>query len=316
MSLDALAAGKQTFVEVPAALTPEDAWRLVEASEKHQRNCMMLENCCYGRSELMLLNMARGGLLGELVHAEGAYIHDLRWILDNVSTGEGNWRPQWYTQRRANAYPTHGLGPLARCMDIHRGDRFDFLVSVSSPARGFTAYAKRKFAPEDARNRARMVLADMNSTMIQTVQGRTILLQHAVCTPRPYSRLNLLQGVKGVFAGYPDRLSLDDHGGGEEWITDLAPWKSQYDSPLWQALEDAAQGQGGGHGGMDYVMLWRIVDCLRRGEPLDLNVYDAAAWSVIFDLSEQSVRDRSRPRDFPDFTRGVWKASSPIVSAI
>jgi len=311
MALDALAAGKHTFVEVPAALTVEDAWRLVDASEKHQLHCMMLENCCYGRSELMLLNMTRAGLLGDLVHGEGAYIHDLRWILDDTDQGEGSWRPQWYTQRRANAYPTHGLGPLARCMDIHRGDRLDFLVSVSSPARGFAAYTKRQFPSDDSRNRMNFVLGDMNSSVIQTAMGRTILLQHDVCTPRPYSRINMVQGIKGVFAGYPDRLSLDDHGGGEEWITDLGPWKDQHDSDLWRTLDQSAQQQGGGHGGMDYVMLWRLVECLRKGQPLDMNVYDAAAWSVIFDLSERSVRARSRPQDVPDFTRGQWKAIDP-----
>jgi predicted dehydrogenase len=314
MALDALAAGKQCFVEVPAALTVDDAWRLVDGSEKYQVNCMMLENCCYGRSELTLLNMTRDGLLGELVHGEGAYIHDLRWLLDDVRHGEGSWRPQWYTQRRANAYPTHGLGPIARCMDIHCGDRMDFLVSMSSPARGFAAYAKRKFPPQDARNAMKFVLPDMNSSVIQTARGRTILLQHDVGTPRPYSRINLVQGVEGVFAGYPDRLSLDDHGSGEEWITDLTPWTDRYDSRLWRQLEGDLQAQGGGHGGMDYVMLWRAVDCLRNGVPLDMNVYDAAAWSVIFDLSERSVRNRSHPQDFPDFTRGLWATTPPRVT--
>jgi Oxidoreductase family, NAD-binding Rossmann fold len=315
MALDALAAGKHVFVEVPAALNIEDAWRLIEASEKHRLNCMMLENCCYGRSELMLLNMARDGLLGEIVHGEGAYIHDLRWLLDDAQHGEGSWRPEWYTQRRANAYPTHGLGPIARCMDIHRGDRLDFLVSVGSPARGFAAYGKRKFAPQDARNKMKFVLSDMNSSVIQTARGRTILLQHDVCTPRPYSRTNLLQGVNGVFAGYPDRLSLDDHGSGEDWITDLSLWIERYDSRLWKELEKNLQAQGGGHGGMDYVMLWRIVECLRAGQPLDMDVYDAAAWSVIFELSERSVRNRSRPQDFPDFTRGRWENAAPSRAA-
>ena len=315
MALYAMAAGKETFVEVPAALTEDDCWQLVESSEKHQVNCMMLENCCYGRSELMVLNMVRDGLFGEITHAEGAYIHNLRWILDDREVGEGTWRPQWYTQRKANAYPTHGLGPIAQYMNINRGDRFDFLVSMSSPARSFKKYARDKFPADDARNRLDFVLGDMNSSLIQTARGRTILLQHDVGTPRPYSRLNLIQGERGIFSGYPDRLALDEHAQAEEWISDLSRYQQKYDSSLWRKLDREAIQQGG-HGGMDFVMMWRIVYCLRNGLPLDQNVYDAAAWSVIFDLSEQSVRDRSRPRDFADFTRGAWKSAPPLTIAI
>jgi predicted dehydrogenase len=310
MALDSMAAGKETFVEVPAALTVADCWRLVEASERSQVNCMMLENCCYGRSELMVLNMIRAGLLGEVTHGEAAYIHDLRWELKDLEVGEGTWRPQWYTHRKANAYPTHGLGPVAQYMNINRGDRFDFLVSVSSPARSFKTYARREFPPQHARNQLDFVLGDMNSSVIQTTGGRTILLQHNVSSPRPYSRLNLIQGDKGIFAGYPDRLALDSEQGGENWVTDMEPWRHQYDHALWQRLDGEASEQGG-HGGMDFVMLWRIVYCLRNGLSLDQNVYDAAAWSVPFDLTEQSVRDRSRPKDFPDFTRGTWETARP-----
>jgi hypothetical protein len=147
--------------------------------------------------------------------------------------------------------------------------------------------------------------------LIQTAAGRTILLQHAVSSPRPYSRLNLIQGDKGVFAGFPDRLALDEHQAGEEWLTDMQPWREKYDSVLWKQLEATAS-ERGGHGGMDFVMLWRIVYCLRNGLPLDQNVYDASAWSVAFDLTEQSVRDRSRPKDFPDFTRGAWQATPAL----
>jgi predicted dehydrogenase len=315
MAMDSMKAGKETFVEVPAALTVEDCWRLVEESEKSQVNCMMLENCCYGRSELMVLNMIRDGLLGELTHGEAAYIHDLRWELKDLELGEGTWRPQWYTRRRANAYPTHGLGPVAQYMNINRGDRFDFLVSMSSAPRSFKTYAQREFPPDHARNRLKFVLGDMNSSMIQTAAGRTILLQHNVSCPRPYSRLNLIQGDKGTFAGYPDRLALDSHDAGEEWLTDMQPWQDKYDSALWKKLATDASEQGG-HGGMDFVMVWRIVYCLRNGLPLDQNVYDAAAWSVPFDLTEQSVRDRSRPKDFPDFTRGAWKTQSPAQIAL
>jgi hypothetical protein len=152
----------------------------------------------------------------------------------------------------------------------------------------------------------------MNSSLIRTAKGRSILLQHDVSTPRPYSRINLVQGTKGTFRGYPDRLALDAVKAGEEWIADLGPYRDKYGSALWSRLERQAAALGGGHGGMDYVMLWRVVHCLRRGLPLDQNVYDAAAWSAIVELSESSARNRSRPVDFPDFTRGAWKDAKPV----
>lgn len=313
MALDAMNAGKDTFVEVPAALTVDDCWKLVETSEKRQVNCMMLENCCYGRSELMALNMVRDGLFGEISHAEGAYIHNLWELLSTtMEVGEGTWRPQWYAHRRANVYPTHGLGPVAQYMDINRGDRFDFLVSMGTFPQANKQYTKDKLPPAAARKQLREVIKDTNSSLIQTVRGRTILLQHDIGTPRPYSRINLVQGDKGIFYGYPDRLALESEHGGHEWIENLQPYIDKYDSELWKHLEKTTLEMGGGHGGMDLVMLWRIVYCLRNGVPLDQNVYDAAAWSVIFDISEQSMRDRSRPRDFPDFTRDAWKTAPPV----
>jgi predicted dehydrogenase len=312
MALHSIAAGKATFVEVPAATSVEDCWALVEAVEAKQVHFMMMENCCYGRSELMVLNMVRAGVFGELTHGEGSYIHNLRGKLKDF-IGEGTWRADWYSKRRANSYPTHGLGPIAQYMNINRGDRFDYLVSTSSPARSWGAYAEREFLPDSMRRKQHFVMADMNTSIIQTVQGRSILLQHDVSTPRPYSRHNLIQGVKGTFAGYPDRIAIDKGGNEfEEWTTDLAEYKNKYDSALWKNLEQQMRASPDAHGGMDFVMLWRIVYCLRNGLPLDQNVYDAAVWSAPFDLSEQSVRDRSRPKDFPDFTRGQWKSAPPL----
>lgn len=317
MALDTMAAGKDALVEVPAALTIEDCWKLVEASERQRVNCMMLENCCYGRSELMVLNMVRAGLLGEIAHAEGGYVHNLWEVLSTtLEVGEGTWRPQWYAQRRANTYPTHGLGPIAQYFDINRGDRFDFLVSMSTFPQRRKEYSKNTLPAEAVRGQLRQVIKDMNSSLIQTARGRTILLQHDIGTPRPYSRINLVQGDKGTFYGYPDRLALETQGGGHEWIADLKPYLDKYDSQLWKHLEATSLELGGGHGGMDFVMMWRIVHCLRNGVPLDQNVYDAAAWSVIFDISEQSMRDRSRPRDFPDFTRGAWQTNPPLKISV
>jgi hypothetical protein len=312
MALYAINAGKETFVEVPAAMSIDDCWALVEASEARQVNCMMMENCCYGRSELMVLNMVRAGLFGDLTHGEASYIHNLRYKLKDT-IGEGKWRPEWYTKLRANSYPTHGLGPVAQYMNINRGDRFDYLVSMSSPALGWSAYAQREFPADSYRRKQRFVMGDMNTSIIQTALGRTILLQHDVSTPRQYSRHNLIQGVKGAFAGFPDRIALDNGGNEVEWTTDFSSFKDKYDSSLWKSLEREMKANPDAHGGMDFVMLWRMVYCLRNGLPLDQNVYDAAAWSVAVDLSEQSVRDRSRPRDFPDFTRGLWKSAPQLV---
>lgn len=312
MAMAAMQADKDTFVEVPAALNEEDCWQLVNESEKRQVHCMMMENVCYGYSELLALNMVRDGLLGELTHAEGAYIHNLRWLLDDHTKGEGSWRPDWYEKRIGNAYPTHGLGPIAQYFDINRGDRFSYIVSMSSPSRSFAAYADS--LPDGDRNRDRQfVLGDMSSSMIMTDSGRTILLQHDIATPRPYSRINLVQGTKGTFRGYPDRLALDSVEAGEKWIEDLAPYKEKYESSLWRRLRSTVDKVDGVHGGMDYVMLWRMVHCLRNGLPLDQNVYDAAAWSVIFDLSEQSARNQSKRIKFPDFTRGKWRETPPLT---
>jgi len=312
MALHSMAAGKETFVEVPAAMSIEDCWALVEASETHQVNCMMMENCCYGRSELMVLNMVRAGLFGDLTHGEAAYIHNLRYKLKDF-IGEGKWRPEWSTKRLANTYPTHGLGPVAQYMNINRGDRFDFMVSMSSPPHSLVAYAEREFPSDSYRRKQKFIQGDMNTSIIQTALGRTILLQHDVATPRQYSRLNLIQGSKGAFGGFPDRIAVD-HGEQEfEWTTDLSTYKEKYDSSLWKNLEHVLSANPDAHGGMDLVMLWRIVYCLRNGIALDQNVYDAATWSAPVDLSEQSVRDRSRPKDFPDFTRGLWKTTPPLI---
>ena len=192
MAVDALERGKHAFVEVPAAVTVDECWELVEAQERTGLHLMMLENVCYGREELMVLNMCRQGLFGELTHGEAAYIHDLREQMHEMEHGTGSWRTPEHTMRNGNLYPTHGLGPIAQYMNVNRGDRFDYLVSMSSPALGRALYAKEHFPPDHPRNQARYIAGDMNSSLIRTVNGRTILLQWDTTTPRPYSRLNLI----------------------------------------------------------------------------------------------------------------------------
>ncbi|MFC3034600.1 Gfo/Idh/MocA family protein [Pseudoalteromonas fenneropenaei] len=315
MSVDTMESGKHAFVEVPACVSVDEAWQLVNTSERTQKNCMMLENVCYGRDELMVLNMARQGLFGELLHGEAAYIHELRWQMKELTRKTGSWRTFWHTTVNGNLYPTHGLGPVSQYMNINRGDRFDYITSMSSPALGRAAYAKREFPADHSRNKLKYIAGDMNTSIIKTVKGRTIMVQHDTTTPRPYSRHNLIQGTNGVFAGFPNRIALENNNrldNYHEWDFDMDYWYGKYDHPLWQRMGREAE-RNGGHGGMDFLMFWRIVYCLRNGEPLDQDVYDAAAWSVVFPLSMQSVAERSASKDFPDFTRGAWQSNAPLA---
>ena len=308
MAVDVMNSGKHAFVEVPAALTLDQGWQLVETSEKTRMYCMMMENVCYGREEMMTLNMVRQGVLGELVHGEAAYIHELRWQMKDIDEGTGSWRTGWHERHNGNLYPTHGLGPIAQYMNINRGDRFDYLNSMSSPALGRKLYAKREFPPNHRRNQVRYICGDMNTSLIKTKKGRTIMVQHDTTTPRPYSRHNLISGTGGVIAGFPNRIALESEGSFHEWQHDMSSYYERYDHPLWRQTQQEAL-EAGGHGGMDYVMLWRLTYCLRNGIPLDQNVYDAAAWSAVTPLSEASNVDRGNSKDFPDFTRGAWSSS-------
>ena len=269
MAVEAMESGKYAFVEVPAVTTVEEAWELVHTSERTRMHCMMLENVCYGRDELMVLNMVRQGLFGELLHGEAAYIHELRWQMKEIDRKTGSWRTDWQARRNGNLYPTHGLGPIAQYMGINRGDRFDYMSSMSSPAVGRAAYARREFPADHPRNRLDYISGDINTSLIKTRKGRTILVQYDTTTPRPYSRHNLIQGTNGVFAGFPNRIALEHGGSGtfHEWDHDMTGWRARYDHPLWTRMGREAEKQGG-HGGMDYLMCCRIVECLRNGEPL------------------------------------------------
>lgn len=313
MAKEAMLAGKHAFVEVPMALELAHLWDLVDTAEATQRNCMMMENVNYGREELMVLNMVRQGLFGELLHGEAAYIHELRWQMKEIERKTGSWRTYMHTRYNGNIYPTHGLGPVSQYMNINRGDRFDYLSSASSPALGRAAYARREFPAGHGRNQLKYIHGDINTSIIKTVKGRTIMLQHDTTTPRPYSRHNLIQGTNGVFAGFPDRIALEKGGNGNyhEWDYDMTKWYQQYDHPLWLRMGKEAE-RNGGHGGMDFLMCWRMIYCLRNAEPLDQDVYDGAAWSAVLPLSVASVADRSNSKDFPDFTRGAWQTGKPL----
>jgi predicted dehydrogenase len=324
MALAAMRAGKHAFVEVPASTSVDEAWALVNTAEATQRHCMMLENVCYGREELMLLNMVRAGLFGELLHAEGAYNHDLRWQIKEIERSTGSWRTLWHARRNGNLYPTHGLGPIAQYFGINRGDRFDYINSQSSPARSFAAYSQREFPAGHPRNQLNYINGDVNTSLIKCTSGRTIMVQHNTNTPQPYTRLNTVVGTNGSFGGFPNRIALEyldgkklmrKDGKGEafhQWDENMQPWFERFDHPLWRKLAKDAE-TNGGHGGMDFVMLWRVVWCLRNGAAMDQDVYDAAAWSAVFPLSCDSVADRGNAKDFPDFTRGQWQRTPALA---
>jgi predicted dehydrogenase len=303
--LAAMRAGKHAATEVPAATSLEDCWALVRASEETRRHCLMMENCNYNFNEMLLDRMVKDGVFGEILYAEAAYIHDLRAILFE-NRDEGLWRRAPHTARDGNFYPTHGLGPVAWYLDIHKGDRFDYLVSMSTPERGLTEWRARHEPPGTPKWSERYVAGDLNSSLIKTVRGRTILLQHNVTLPTPYSRLNAVRGTKGAFEDFPARFYVEEEGRPHAWRALDDATRARYTHPLWQRIGDIARAKGG-HGGMDYIMAYRLIETMREGLVPDFDVYDAAAWSAPWPLSEASLALSSAPVRFPDFTRGGWQ---------
>lgn len=332
MAIDTMNAGAHVCVEVPLCLTVAEAWKLVETSEKTQKHCMMLENVNYGRDELLFLNMCRQGIFGELLHGEAAYIHDLRKQMDDGNT-TGSWRTYHYANRNANLSPTHGLGPVAQYMNLCRtDDNFGRITSFSSPARGRALHAKKHFPAEHQWNKLDFKGGDLNTSIIKTTMGKTIMLQWDETSPRPYTRANMIQGTKGTGAGFPTRIALDyskgelpdavfkamatkdtQHTDYHNWTQDdkLKAVYKTYDHPLYKRLAADAKKMGG-HGGMDYIMNFRIIEALRLGQPLDQNIYEGIQWSVVAPLSEASVAQNGASVEFPDFTRGNWKTTPPL----
>ena len=333
VSLCAMRGGKHVFIEVPSAFTVDECWELVETSESLKLNCMQLENCCYGEAELLTLNLCRLGLLGDLVHGEGAYIHDLREYNYNDLGKDpyaywNHWRLRWNTQHKGNQYVTHGLIPLMEYMGINRGDRFDYLVSLESGQFNFEAYGKANYPAGDWHHEHKVQMGDMNTTLVKTVKGRSIMIQHDVSSPRPYSRINRITGTKGTLAGgaflygdkaitseWPVRFGWEEKSGaGVHAYFPEAKQKElreKYMHPYWKQAGEIAK-KVGGHGGMDFLMDLRWAYCLQNGIPLDTNVYDLAASCCIGELSERSVRNRSSSVDIPDFTKGAWK-TQPLL---
>ena len=318
MAIESMKKGAHAFVEVPLAVTLEEMWDIVNTSEKTKKHCMMMENVNYGRDELLFLNMCRKGLVGELLHAEAAYIHELRWQMYNEERGTGSWRTLHYANGKGNLYPTHGLGPVAQYMNLARGeDNFKTLVSFSSPALGRNIYSKKNFDKNHKWNKLDFSNGDMNTSIIKTFLGRTVMVQWDETSPRPYSRLNLIQGTLGTLAGFPTRVALEngfkditkDH---HSWVQgeNLQKIYDEYDHPLYKRLN--AKTKKSGHGGMDGIMMYRIVECLKKGLPLDQNVYEGCFWSAVTPLSGNSIENDGAPQQFPDFTRGEWKKTKEL----
>jgi predicted dehydrogenase len=302
--LAALAHGKHCGSECPIGTTLKDLWALVDASEKARRHCLHLENCNYGETEMLVNRLVHAGILGEVLHVEAAYLHDLRKILFE-NRDEGLWRRAWHTRVDANLYPTHGLGPVSWYLDVHAGDRYDYLVSVAGPHRGLELHREATVSDRaDAKWREQYITGDHNTSIIKTVKGKTVMLQHDVSNPRPYTRHNRVQGTKGAFEDYPPRIYVEGQAGGERWGP-IDEWKERFTHPLWANVGELARKKGG-HGGMDFIMAYRLVQTIREGLPPDYDVYDAAAWSAPFPLSQISVAKGSAPVKFPDFTRGDW----------
>ena len=307
VALAAMEHGKHACMEVPGVLTVEDCWRIVHTSERTRRHCSMLENCCYGYNETLVLRLAQAGKFGELLWGEGAYLHDLREILF-ADEGEGLWRRTEHTLQNGNLYPTHGLGPVANYMDINRGDTFSHIVSMSSIERGLSDYRKDHVPAGSPKWNERYKEGDFNISLIKTAKGRTITVKHDTSNPMVYSRVNALGGTKGLFMDYPPRIYFDGQKGGEEWVN-LDGFK-EHEHPLWKSMGDIAK-KLGGHGGMDFIMLFRLLECFRQGKAPDIDVYDTALWSSVVPLSVASVSQGSAPQHFPAFLPGDGKGRKP-----
>ncbi len=312
MAVYAMDHGKHAVSEVPAAKTIDECWQLVETSERTKKHFMMLENCCYDFFELLTLNMARQGFFGEIIHGEGAYIHDLRESNFSKTGYSEMWRLRENQQRNGNLYPTHGLGPICQVMNINRGDQMEYLTSMSSADFQMAAMANELAAKDSFYKEfsGKNYRGNMNTTTVRTFKGRTIMIQHDVTSPRPYSRIHLISGTKGVACKWPEPARIAT---AHEWLKEdeMKKLEEQYTPEIVKLIGSMAK-KVGGHGGMDFMMDWRLIDCLHNGLALDQNVYDAALWSSIAPLSEKSVANRSNSVDVPDFTNGAWKTNAPV----
>ncbi|MBO7629189.1 MAG: Gfo/Idh/MocA family oxidoreductase [Bacteroidales bacterium] len=313
LAVYAMEHGKHVAIEVPAALTLDEIWQLINTSERTRLHCMMLENCVYDFFEIATLNMAQQGLFGEVLHVEGSYLHNLD---DFWPEYWNNWRLDYNMKNRGDIYPTHGIGPDCQVLNIHRGDRMDYLVAMDTKSCNGPKVVKKQTGKDctDFQN------GDQTSTLIRTINGKTMLIQHDVLTPRPYSRMYQVVGSDGYASKYPiqqllfrtemldstataDYQNLNAHSALPDEL--CQGMLKKYLPPFVQELEEKAR-QVGGHGGMDFLMDYRLVYCLHNGLPLDMDVYDMAEWCCLGPLTRISLENGSAPVAIPDFTRGAW----------
>ena len=308
----AMRAGKHAATEVPAGLTVDECWDLVETSEKTGKHCVMLEQVNYSRRTLLILQMARAGLFGELLHAAGGYVHDLRLV--KFDPEREPWRLQHSIDRNGNLYPTHPMGPIAWWLDLARGDNFDYLVSMSSKAMCLNEYAEHFYGEKHPYATAPMAQGDVNTTLLRTKEGRTVTLHFDTNTPHPQTSEIRLQGVKGHYSGNLQSVYLEGRSPQPHHWEPLENYEQEYDHPLWRDLNPESYRSARGHGGgLTTPVMWRrLIEALRAGKDPDMDVYDAAIWSAISPLTEKSVAVKSRSVDFPDFTRGRWQQRKPV----
>ena len=318
MSLDAMNAGKYAGCEVITGMTIEECWQLVHTSERTGMPLMMLENVCYRRDVMAILNMVRQDIFGELIHLQGGYQHDLRNVKFNdgkepygngVEFGEkgyseAQWRTQHSVMRDGDLYPTHGIGPIAMMIDINRGNRFTQLVSYSSKSRGLHEYIVKLGGRDHPNAEVEFKLGDVVTTMIRCVNGETILLQHDTNLPRPYSLGFRVQGTNGIWMDVNKSIYIEGKSKKSHAWEDAQEWLNTYDHPLWKKYESVAAGAG--HGGMDWFVLHAFIESVKRKADTPLNVYDAVTWSAITPLSEKSIQLGGETVEFPDFTQGKW----------
>ncbi|MBA2328186.1 MAG: Gfo/Idh/MocA family oxidoreductase [Flavisolibacter sp.] len=317
---------KYIGTEVVLGITLDDHWNVVKEAEKHKAHVMMLENVCYRRDVMAVLNMVRQGLFGELVHLQGGYQHDLREVKFNdgkqpygggVEFGEkgfseARWRTNHSVHRNGDLYPTHGIGPLAHYININRGNRFTAISSFASKARGLHDYIVKKAGKDHPNAKVNFKLGDVVTTSIQCANGETILLQHDTNLPRPYSLGFRVQGTKGLWMDVAKGIYIEDLSSKPHQWDEAKIWLEKYDHPLWARW--SRQTEGAGHGGMDFFVIHAFVESVKRRTVTPMDVYDAAAWSAITPLSERSIEQGSQVLEFPDFTSGKWQNRKPVFA--
>ena len=327
MIIDSINAGiKYVASEVIIGISLQDHWDVVHAAEKNNAHVMMLENVCYRRDVMAVLNMVRQGMFGELIHLQGGYQHDLREVKFNdginpyghgVEFGEkgfseAKWRTEHSVHRNGDLYPTHGVGPVANYININRGNRFTSLCSFSSKARGLHNHIVKKGGAAHANAKVEFKLGDVVTTNINCANGETILLQHDTNLPRPYSLGFRVQGTEGIWMDVNKGIYIEDKAAKAHRWDDAKMWLDKYDHPLWKKYESAAEGAG--HGGMDFFVINSFVESIKAKQPTPMDVYDAAVWSAISPLSEQSIALGNETIEFPDFTGGQWMYRKPIFA--